>query len=349
MIKITRKVYISRNYKKLDCGGSIARTDIETVMDRLGFVNIGLPQSVCHNGIYHGIKNYVSYRKALRSIRPGDMIVLQYPMKIGFDEICGVSHKKGAKIVCLIHDLSSFREKTLTPEEEICRLNQCDVLLTHNHRMREWLSSHGCRVKMIDFEIMDYIHGASGNAHEVVDRNYSLFYVGDLSPATYGYIYDLARIMPQRDIYLYGHSPSEDLLAELPNLHFEGFAKDTDLMKSHKGDFGLSWYGTSLDFGIGKIGEYMEYNNPHKISLYFRCNSPVVVWSKGGRAKFIKDNHLGICVDSLRNLESRLSMITADEYREMVGNVERVNERLKNGRYLEDVLQQAEQYLLKQT
>ena len=62
-----------------------------------------------------------------------------------------------------------------------------------------------------------------------------------------------------------------------------------------------------------------------------------------------KDNHLGICVDSLRNLESRLSMITADEYREMVGNVERVNERLKNGRYLEDVLQQAEQYLLKQT
>lgn len=54
-------------------------------------------------------------------------------------------------------------------------------------------------------------------------------------------------------------------------------------------------------------------------------------------------------MDSLRNLESRLSMITADEYREMVGNVERVNERLKNGRYLEDVLQQAEQYLLKQT
>lgn len=341
-----RKVYISRNYKKLDCGGSIARTDIETVMDRLGYLNIGLPRTVRHNGIYHGVRNLFTHLKALCSIRRGDIVVLQYPMKIMFRAICRRARRVGARTVCLIHDLSAFREKTLTPEQEIALLNGCDVLLTHNHRMRRWLTENGCTTRMIDYEIMDYIHGES--APPVADpgpSGWSLFYVGDLSPATYGYIYELARIMPHRDIYLYGGRADASLLAQLPNLHYEGFAKDTGLMRRHKGDFGLSWYGTSLDSGVGKIGEYMQYNNPHKVSLYMRCNAPVVVWSEAGRADFVRRNGIGICVSSLRDLDKELDAVTPERYAAMLSNVAEVNAGLRQGDYLRRALDEAVAYL----
>lgn len=118
--------------------------------------------------------------------------------------------------------------------------------------------------------------------------------------------------MPNRDIYLYGHSADTELLAKNPNLHLMGMAKDTDLMSHHYGDFGISWYGNNIDTGTGKYGEYMNVNNPHKVSLYMRCNSPVVAGSKAGRADFIRDENLGITVDSLDELDKCLCNLDKD-------------------------------------
>ncbi len=339
--------FISRNYKHLDNGGGIAKSDIDITLENLGYQNIGLRRSFYHNNLVHGIRNFIGLQKAMMSIHRNDAIVLQYPMKIGFDRICKKAHQRGAKIICLIHDLSSFRNKSLTPDEEIKRLNATDVLLTHSHMMRQWLSEHGCKVKMIDYEIMDYIHGESGAPHEPVDRNYSLYYVGNVSFKTHPYLRKLAEIMPDRDIYLYGTHPELEEIAKYPNLHYMGIVSDRQIIKSHMGDFGLSWYGESLDSGEGRIGEYMAYNNPHKVSLYLRCNSPVIVWSGAGRAEFINKEKVGITIDSLTTLDDRLKEVDDKEYRLLTDNARKINAKLKSGYYLDKALSQAIDHLNK--
>lgn len=338
-------LFISRNYKHPKCGGGRARTDIEMVMESLGYENIGLSRTTSGNGVVHGLRNTIGVFKAIASLGKGDVVVLQYQMKM-YAAVCRAAHHKGVKVICLIHDLDSFRDKTLTPAQEIPLLNMADVLLTHNHVMRRWLGEHGCTARMIDYEIMDYLHGESGEAHQArEDGGYSLFFVGNLSPALNDYLYQLAAIMPHRDIYLYGGEEDRAKASRYANLHLMGMVDDTEIIARHKGDFGLSWYGLSLDEGVGKVGEYMEYNNPHKVGLYLRCNAPVVVWSRAGRAEFIRRNGVGITVGSLRELDAALSAVTPARYAEMLGCVATVNRCLKEGHYLKKALGEALDYL----
>ena len=77
--------FISRNYKHLDNGGGIAKSDIDITLENLGYQNIGLRRSFYHNNLVLGIRNFIGLQKAMMSIHRNDAIVLQYPMKIGFD------------------------------------------------------------------------------------------------------------------------------------------------------------------------------------------------------------------------------------------------------------------------
>lgn len=336
-----RFLYISRNYKHPHCGGCVARTDIEKIMESMGYANIGLRRTFSSNGIVHSLRNVYGALRAMRQLRAGDVVVAQYQMKM-FGRLCRIAHKRGAKVICLIHDLDSWRDKKLPPRQEMPLLNMADVILTHNHAMRQWLEEQGCTAPMTDYEIMDYIHGVSGDPHGYPsDGKFSLFFVGNLSPRLNGWIYDLAKEMPHRKIYLYGSEYDETLGHATPNLRMCGERPDTDIIASHKGDFGISWYGISLDDGVGKVGEYMAINNPHKVGLYLRCNAPVVVWDKAGRAELIRKRGIGITVGSLRQLDAALDAVTPADYSRMVDNVSAINIELKSGRFLKKALKRA--------
>lgn len=338
---MSRFLFISRNYKHPHCGGGVARTDIEKVMESMGYENIGLRRTFSHNGIVHSLRNVYGVMHAIRQLQEGDVVVVQYQMKM-YARFCRAAHKRGVKVICLIHDLDSWRDKKLTPQQEMPLLNMADVLLTHNHAMRGWLKEHGCTAPMVDYEIMDYIHGVSGTPHGYPsDGKFSLFFVGNLSPRLNGWIYELARVMPGRKIYLYGSEYDEKLGHATPNLRMCGERPDTEIIASHKGDFGISWYGVSLDDGIGKVGEYMAINNPHKVGLYLRCNAPVIVWSKAGRSELIRKRGIGITVDSLRDLDTALSAVSPTDYSLMSSNVSCINAELKSGYFLKKALKKA--------
>lgn len=52
----------------------------------------------------------------------------------------------------------------------------------------------------------------------------------------------------------------------------------------------LAWYGMEIvEECNGIYGEYMQYNNPHKFSLYLSLGIPVIIWKSSVNSKFVKE------------------------------------------------------------
>ncbi|MBS7367641.1 MAG: galactofuranosyltransferase, partial [Prevotella sp.] len=267
-----RNCFISRNYKTVKSGGGRVRTDLEKIMTDMGFQNLGLQQSRQHNIVFDLLYTFTTVMKGVMSLRRGDTLVIQYPMKKYYEFVCDMAHRKGVKVVTVIHDLGCFRRKKLTVEREMERLAHSDALIVHNPTMHKWLKDHGYQGEMQIIGLFDYLSPAPITSKRQAPNapgEYSIFFAGSLTTKHNEFIYMLPEQLKGHKFYLYGAGFREDLAKE--ELVYKGFAADYELMENNLGDFGLSWYGESLTEGKGMIGEYMAYNNPHKILLYLRC------------------------------------------------------------------------------
>lgn len=111
-----------------------------------------------------------------------------------------------------------------------------------------------------------------------------------------------------------------------------------------EGDYGLVWDGAELNCCAGTVGEYLKYNNPHKVSLYIASEMPIIIWEKAALAKFVKDNNIGITVSSLYELPEVLSKVTKQEYQMYKYNLSRLSADVKNGKYLTEALSKYDFY-----
>ena len=105
--------------------------------------------------------------------------------------------------------------------------------------------------------------------------------------------------------------------------------------------FGLVWDGDSLDGCRGQSGQYLRYNNPHKLSLYLSSGLPVVIWTGAAEAGFVREHGVGLCVDSLNDLEEIFRNMTKEEYDALCDNVQRLSGKLRKGEYAEAAIKAA--------
>lgn len=323
--------YLARDYKGTLSAGNKARTDIEAIMASLGYRNLALKQSVSHGGLKHFVRNLAGVIKECSTIRPGDIVVLQYPLKKYFSPVCHIAHARGAKVIALIHDLGSFRRKALTEEKEIRRLSNADLIIAHNATMRRWLERRGCTAKVIELGIFDFLnHSRPAQNHEP-DGNYKVVYAGNLQRRKNSFLYS---IRPQGwSMVLYGIGFEASEATDTESIDYRGFAKPSDLIKDAGGDFGLVWDGDSTRECSGAYGEYLRVNNPHKTSLYIRCGLPVIIWKEAALAPFIVEHGLGLAIGSLEELDTLLPSVTPEQYSRMRKNVLDMAERLANGKF----------------
>lgn len=329
-----RDCFISRNYKTTKSGGGRVRTDLETIMTEMGFTNLGLKQSRNSSKIFDFFYTFTSTMKGVLSLQRDDVLVIQYPMKKYYEFVCDAAHRRGAKVVTVIHDLGCFRRKKLTVEREMKRLAHSDALIVHNPTMHKWLVDHHYQGVMQIIGLFDYLSPEPITSARELPKSpadYSLFFVGNLATKHNAFLYNLTEHLKQHKFYLYGSEFRKDLAKD--DLVYEGFAADYELMKNNHGDFGLSWYGESLTEGKGMNGEYMAYNNPHKMLLYLRCHAPIVISRNAGLASFVEENGIGICVDSLEQIGEQLEKVTLEDYRRMQANAKVVSDRIASGYY----------------
>lgn len=338
------KCYISKNYRHITNAGDKAKTDIEKVMDGLGYVNIGLQQSRTRNSIKAYFITLASLLRGVSRLRRGDTLVVQYPLKKYYDFVVSQALRRGACVVTVIHDLGSFRRKKLTIKEEIGRLQRSSVIVVHSEAMLEWLRDHGETAPMVVLGLFDYLSDTKATKPPVPwTGKPRLMFAGSLSPANNGWIYKLAEACPDVELILYGGD--FDTERSRTNLDVKGFVNSDTLIATAEGEYGCVWYGDSLDEGAGSLGEYLRYNAPHKTSLYLRCGLPVIIWEKAALAEVVKRLGVGICVSSLRDIDRVLDAVTPERYALMRENVAIVSAKLSKGDFITAALAEAEKIL----
>ena len=119
----------------------------------------------------------------------------------------------------------------------------------------------------------------------------------------------------------------------------KGRYRAEELLAAMEGAYGLVWDGDNLDTCSGSYGNYERYNNPHKLSLYLAAGKPVVVWRHAAISEFVKENHIGIMVDSLYDLPKMLEDISEKEYEIMQHNAIDIGNEIRKGMFLERALQ----------
>jgi hypothetical protein len=333
--------YLSRNYRGIDSAGNKAKTDIEQIMKSHGFRNVGLRQTRYKNVIAAFCCTLFSILKGIFCLHKGDVLILQYPLKKYYVFVCNMAHLRGCKVITLIHDLGSFRRKRLTIPQEIARLNHSDCVIVHSERMKDWLIEHGIKAKLQILEIFDYLSDAQPVIHKnrLSKSPVRILFVGALSSYHNDFLYKQINSDRSYEMVLYGGGLETEKL--LGKVDYKGFVPSDELIATAECEYGLAWYGSSLEEGSGALGEYLQYNAPHKMSLYIRCGLPLIVWEKAGLASFVRRNNVGICISSLTCLEKKLSEITPEQYLEMKKNVLQLADQLSHGYYCFKAIKQA--------
>lgn len=313
--------------------GTKARNDVRDILSGLGFA-CAVVFNRTHSSAMKLAEVYRAIFRLGSTLDPGDLIVMQYPYnpKIAemlLERIRKVREKKGCKLILLVHDLFYLRrddsykdiEKT-----EVWFLNSADGLIVHNEQMAAELQRSGVQTRMISLGLFDYLY-RGGEAPKAADDRNVIAFAGNLMPKKSGFLYQCG----DTDVgfNLYGANPGE-----LPvNMQYCGSFEPNELPGKLCGSYGLVWDGPSAATCEGNYGEYLQYNCPHKASLYIAAGIPAAVWEKAAIARFITENRLGIAISCLKDLED-LPKPGSQAYQEMLDGVWVYQQKVRNGEML---------------
>lgn len=331
---MSRLVYLTRNYKTTGNGGGKARVDVEDILASRGAVNLGLKRTYHHNKVVDFVLNFIGIIRFSFKLRPGDTVVLQYPIKKYYTALCRIAHSRGARVVTLVHDLGSFRRKRISVEEEIRRLSHSDVVIAANANTVSWLTAQGLDRPMVEQVAWDFLSDVKPRRQS--EPEMSMSFIGALSPERNGFLYQLPAGV---ELHLYGNGGEADRSRDGLTVH--GFATPDELIAEAKGRYGLIWYGSSTRQHVGYIGEYIKYCNPHKLALYMRAGKPIIIWKGSGVADFVEREGIGLTVDNLDAIDAVIKNVSDDDYQKMIDNVSRIAARMADGAYLSDSLDRA--------
>ena len=229
-----------------------------------------------------------------------------------------------------MHDISSIQGCGGNINNEIETLNLFDCVIVHNKSMDDFLLSHGLTTKTVSLGIFDYLHDINRSINK--ERyNGSICIAGNLDKGKY--IKELGKINKCK-FNLYG--PCNTLnFEDIGNIKYHGILNSNEIVYKLSGDYGLIWDGDSINSCEGIYGNYLLYNNPHKLSLYIASGKPVITWSKAAIAPFILKENIGIVVNSLEELNKIDLIKDYDLYKH---NVLEIKKKIGTGYYLTQAL-----------
>ncbi|OYR88120.1 hypothetical protein CBF60_06435 [Lactobacillus taiwanensis] len=336
--------YLSENNTEGTNAGNKARNDVERILETRNSVAISAPtlgKELPHgNRLLFFMKNQLYWNKIKRIPKNANFFV-QYPLQAQFK---GQEKKitynylfnklvKRFKVIVLVHDLTDLRgddKKSSTDD-----LKKADYIICHNSSMEKYLIQKGIDAnKLINLEIFDYLISKE-NIFDHYNDEATICFAGNLNKSKF--IYNLPQEVKELGINLYGVGYSR----KEKGIKYWGSFGSEEISSIIKGKFGLIWDGEDYKSCVGLTGNYLKYNNPHKLSMYLVSNMPVIIWSQAAEAQFVKNNNIGILINSLEELPSVVNTLSKEDYEIMRENVKKIKEKLEKGQYLRTALDSA--------
>lgn len=296
-----------------------------------------------HTTVGNVIAGVVNTAKLCRKLRKGDIVLLQYPtnrylMKL----IYPMLNKAGAQTVTLIHDVDFLRNVPRGDQGvegmrklEIGLLSQSTHLICHNESMIEALRQNGVKANMLSLGIFDYLY--DGTPAMRTDDG-AVIVAGNLTEKKAGYLYKLQN--QKFLLSLYGSNLSENFTNQ-NHIYYGSFPPDA-LIANLKGSYGLVWDGPETDTCAGDYGQYLRFNNPHKVSLYLAAGIPLILWKQSALYHFVEEHGVGFGVESLHEIDDRMQ---EQDYEAMARNVLALQKKVCAGGFLKEALEKVEKSL----
>ena len=237
-----------------------------------------------------------------------------------------------------VEELRAFRYNEYYKKEFETMIELADIMVVHNNKMYNWFVENGIEEhKLVNLEIFDYIQNADKNKQ--INFSKAITVAGNLDTTKCQYISQLGKIEGVK-INLYGSNFDENM-KKYSNIAYKGsFPVDKIPQKLDEG-FGLVWDGESIDGCLGLSGQYLKYNNPHKLSLYLSSGLPVIIWNEAAEAGLVKRYNVGICIKNLYELNDVMRGITENDYKNMLNNVKSLRDKLVEGYFSEKAIKAA--------
>lgn len=334
-----------------DTAGSKAPGDICTIAGNAGYQVIGIHpiRGAAGTDTYRWSKrqNDMDWDNCYDSIPPGAVLLLQHPFWQEQEKrehtLDRLKREKQVSIISLVHDVEQLRGVFCRPymEREFdYMLRAADVLIVHNEAMEKFFLSLGeKRERLISLGLFDYISFAVPKVRKLES---SIVVAGNMDPQKSQYIHKLPKLTNLK-IHLFGPGyPKQDIC---PKIEYHGSYPPEQVAEHLVGAFGLVWDGDSLDTCSGGTGNYLRFNNPHKLSLYLATGIPVILWREAAKAAWVEENKVGILVDSLYEIPDRLQEMTVEEYQRYVRAVDILSRRIRIGDNTKAALKAAENRL----
>ncbi|MDG2939877.1 sugar transferase [Bisgaard Taxon 10/6] len=292
---------------------------------------------------------FIDWLKVYFSIEPNSVVLIQNPYHhkqlIRNWVLNRLKKTKNVKFISLVHDVEELRRSLYNDyykNEFETMLSLANVIIVHNDKMKAFFVEKGySEALLVSLGIFDYLQSPVKESRVTFERAISI--AGNLDIKKSAYIAQLGAL-PAINVHLYGPN-FEHSLENFSNIQYHGSFLATEIPRKLTTGFGLVWDGQSIETCTGDFGEYLQYNNPHKLSLYLSSGMPVVIWDKAAEAEFVKKHNVGLCVPSLTELQDKLNAITEQEFDEMVNNVEKQTAYLSCGKYTEKALSEAEKII----
>ena len=271
---------------------------------------------------------------SLYQFRGNKIIFFQYPavseqlMEMFKKVVTPASYK-----IALIHDLSSIQGiAEYAKNKEASYLSIFDCLIVHNEKMKQYVMELGYKGNIVVLGLFDYLHDVNYPIQSQPFSN-SIAFAGNLDKAKF--LHSVGQI--NCNWVLYGSKGNKNF-DQFTNLEYKGLLPSDKIQYLMEGDYGLVWDGDSIDTCSGSNGEYLRFNNPQKVSCCIAAGKPIITWKQAAIAEFIQKNHIGITVDSLKELNE---IDLASGYKEMRENVISLKKKIAEGVFLDNAIAKA--------
>lgn len=297
---------------------------------QIGCREMGIYRYYADNESYESLSSRMD--GIIAGINRGDIVICQFPTGNGRRfEYELLNHLKvyGGRIAIYIHELEAlaWEEKKEQIGETIGLYNLAEVLVVQTYAMRNWLLEHGIRKsmkfavqEMWDYTVQESVIHTSAFKKEI----YFADNKGFEGMNSWNYVVPLK---------LYNVSANSG-----QNVHNLGEREPFQLFSElSEGGFGLVWYRDEYS------RQYMELSSSFSLARYLAAGIPVIVPAEISHREMIKENHLGLVVNTLEEAATAVEKMTEGEYREYTKAVEQFAPALRNGYYTKKCLMEAVQ------